>query len=90
MTDETVFDEVKQQLVVTVARAALLLDTTPEVLYNRHWRARVGLRTVKVGRSTRVRVDDLLRLIERGSESFIETARVSPVPRTGRCEPDLP
>jgi hypothetical protein len=72
VTDEALLDEVKQQLVITVARAALLLDTTPEVLYNRTWRARVGLRAVKIGRSTRFRVEDLLRLIERGTESFVE------------------
>jgi hypothetical protein len=69
--DEALLDEVKQQLVVTAARAALLLDTTPEVLWNRHWRARVGLRAVKIGRSTRFRVEDLLRLIEQGLESRV-------------------
>ena len=53
---ETQLDDVKQQLLVRVARAALLLDTTPEVIYDRSWRARVGLRAVKIGRSTRVRV----------------------------------
>jgi excisionase family DNA binding protein len=49
--------------------AAGQLGTTREVVYSPRWRSRVGLRAVRIGRSLRFRQDDVLALVQRGTES---------------------
>lgn len=53
---------------VLVREAAAILGASPATLYSKRWRARVGLRAVRIGRSIRFMEADLHRLLEKGVE----------------------
>ena len=55
-----------------VLEAAHMIETKPSCFYSPLWRARVGLRAVRIGRSLRFREADLLRLIDKGTERLPE------------------
>ncbi len=58
---------------VKVPEAATILGAQPATLYSRAWRARVGLKAIRIGRSLRFRETDLYRLIDKGAERLPET-----------------
>jgi excisionase family DNA binding protein len=47
---------------------AEMLGVAPQTVYNKPWRARIGLPAVKVGSSLRFRREDVERIIEAGLE----------------------